>query len=164
LWGEPSLSARKRASWFRSIWITASLEFSTGTLGESSPAQFRRSYIGNLDGYSRSAADGKKLWAFKTQSGTVVAVVVGDRVLIGSYDQNLYCLSNATVNFMEGQNGVHATPGIADGVAYIAGCDEVFPRDPHLGRGDVSGFIRLIGALSACGAGRRSTVLLAMKS
>src|SRR6185369_13578842 len=56
-------------------------------------------------------------------------VVVGDRVLIGSYDQNLYCLSarNGSVLWKVRTDGpVHATPGVSGGMAFIAGCDEVF--------------------------------------
>jgi len=72
-------------------------KFSTGgPIGESSPAYSSGVvYIGNLDGWlnALNAADGKKLWAFKTQSEIKSSpVIVGDRVLIGSYDQNLDCL------------------------------------------------------------------------
>ena len=48
----------------------------------------------------------EKLWAFKANSEIKSSpVVVGDRVLIGSYDQHLYCLSarNGSV-LMEGAN------------------------------------------------------------
>src|SRR2546430_17286816 len=57
------------------------------------------------------------------------SIVVGDRVVIGSYDGNLYCVSArdgkliwkyTTTNF------VHATPVLSGEVVYIAGCDEVF--------------------------------------
>jgi outer membrane protein assembly factor BamB len=77
-----------------------------------------------------NASDGKKLWAFKT-NGEIKSspVVVGDRVLIGSYDEHLYCLSARTgaLQWKFKTNGpVHSTPGIADGMAFIAGCDELF--------------------------------------
>jgi len=55
--------------------------------------------------------------------------VVGDRVLIGSYDRQLYCLStrNGSVLWKFKSDGpVHSTPSIAEGLAYFAGCDEVF--------------------------------------
>jgi outer membrane protein assembly factor BamB len=55
--------------------------------------------------------------------------VIGDRVLIGSYDEHLYCLSarNGSLLWKFKTNGpVHSTPGIADGMAFIAGCDELF--------------------------------------
>src|SRR6185295_20290927 len=44
-------------------------------------------------------------------------------------DQNLYCLStrNGAVLWKFKTNGpVHATPSVAGGVAFIAGCDEYF--------------------------------------
>src|SRR5262249_26266249 len=56
-------------------------------------------------------------------------VVTGDRVLIGSYDGNLYCLSakdGKLVWQFTTSNYVHATPVVAAGIVYIAGCDEVF--------------------------------------
>jgi outer membrane protein assembly factor BamB len=56
-------------------------------------------------------------------------VVVGDRVLIGSYDENLYCVStrNGAVLWKFKTNGpVHSTPSIWNGIAFIAGCDEMF--------------------------------------
>ena len=66
-------------------------------IGESSPAYGSGVvYIGDLGGWINAvnASDGKKLWAFKT-GGEIKSspVVVGDRVLIGSYDEHLYCLS-----------------------------------------------------------------------
>jgi outer membrane protein assembly factor BamB len=70
------------------------------------------------------------LWAFKT-NGEIKSspVVIGDQVLIGSYDEHLYSL-NARTGAMRWKfktNGpVHSTPGIADGMAFIAGCDELF--------------------------------------
>ena len=109
-------------------------KFSTGSpIGESSPAYGSGVvYIGDLGGWLNAvnASDGKKMWAFKT-GGEIKSspVVVGDRVLIGSYDEHLYCLSarNGSVLWKFKTNGpVHSTPGIADGMAFIAGCDEVF--------------------------------------
>src|SRR5215470_13538286 len=109
-------------------------KFKTGDpIGESSPAYNNGVvYIGDLGGWLNAinATDGKKLWAFKA-NGEIKSspVVVGDRVLIGSYDENLYCLSarNGSVIWKFKTNGpVHSTPGIADGMAFIAGCDELF--------------------------------------
>ncbi len=67
-------------------------KFPTGIpIGESSPAYGGGVvYIGDLGGWLNAinASDGKKLWAFKA-NGEIKSspVVVGDRVLIGSYDE-----------------------------------------------------------------------------
>jgi outer membrane protein assembly factor BamB len=109
-------------------------KFSTGnSIGESSPAYGNGAvYIGDLGGWinALNATDGRKLWAFKT-NGEIKSspVVVGDRVLIGSYDENLYCLSarNGSLLWKVKTNGpVHATPSVSGGIAFIAGCDELF--------------------------------------
>lgn len=109
-------------------------KYSTGSsIGESSPAWSDGSvYIGDLAGvlHAIDARNGRGRWTFKT-GGEIKSspVVVGDRVLIGSYDQHLYCLStsNGSLLWKVKTNGpVHSTPGIQNGVAYIAGCDEIF--------------------------------------
>ena len=108
--------------------------YSTGAaIGESSPAYADGVvYIADLNGWINAidASNGQKRWAFKA-NGEIKSspVVVGDRVLIGSYDQHLYCLStrNGSVLWKAKTDGpVHATPAIADGMALIAGCDELF--------------------------------------
>jgi outer membrane protein assembly factor BamB len=56
-------------------------------------------------------------------------VIVGDRVVVGSYDGNLYGLdakSGKQAWSVHTENYVHGTPAIVDGIAYLAGCDEVF--------------------------------------
>src|ERR1041385_4971150 len=109
-------------------------KFPTGSpIGESSPAYGNGVvYIGDLGGWlnALNASDGKKLWAFKT-NGEIKSspVVVGDRLLIGSYDEFLYCLStkDGSVLWKFKTNGpVHSPPSITNGMAFIAGCDEVF--------------------------------------
>ena len=109
-------------------------KFPTGSpIGESSPGYGNGViFIGDLGGWlnALNASDGKKLWAFKT-NGEIKSspVVIGDRVLIGSYDEHLYCLSarDGSLKWKFKSNGpVHSTPGIADGMAFIAGCDEMF--------------------------------------
>jgi outer membrane protein assembly factor BamB len=100
-------------------------------LGESSPAVAGELVlVGDLGGilHAVGVTDGKARWTFKT--GTEIKsspVVVGDRVLIGSYDGHLYCLSldGKLLWKVQTQGPVHATPAIHDGVAYIAGCDEI---------------------------------------
>lgn len=109
-------------------------KFSTGAaIGESSPAYGNGVvYIGDLNGWlnALNASDGRKLWAFKT-NGEIKSspVVVGDQVLIGSYDENLYSLSARTGKLLwkfKTNGPVHSTPSIANGMAFIAGCDELF--------------------------------------
>lgn len=101
-------------------------------IGESSPA-FSNGvvYIGDLGGWLHAvnASTGKKIWAFKAGNEIKSSpVVVGDRVLIGSYDQYLYCVStNGSLLWKFKTNGpVHSTPSIAGDLAFIAGCDEFF--------------------------------------
>ncbi len=109
-------------------------KFSTGSpIGESSPAYSAGVvFIGDLGGWINAinATDGRKLWAFKAGSEIKSSpVVVGDRVLIGSYDQHLYCLSTRSGSVLwkfKTDGPVHSTPGISGGNAFIAGCDEMF--------------------------------------
>src|SRR5688572_26436346 len=73
-------------------------KFATGApIGESSPAYSGGVvYIGDLAGmlHAVNASDGKRLWTFKAGNEIKSSpVVVRDRVLIGSYDQHLYCVS-----------------------------------------------------------------------
>src|SRR5262249_27469483 len=73
--------------------------------------------------------DGKGLWTFKTGAEIKSSPVLsGDRVLAGSYDGSLYCLSARDGKLLwsvKTDGYVHGTPSIAEGLAYIAGCDEV---------------------------------------
>jgi outer membrane protein assembly factor BamB len=109
-------------------------KYSTGNpIGESSPAWSDYSvYVGDLGGtlHAVNARDGRGRWTFKTGSEIKSSpVVVGDRVLIGSYDQHLYCLStaNGSLLWKVKTNGpVHATPSVQNGIVFIAGCDELF--------------------------------------
>jgi outer membrane protein assembly factor BamB len=55
-------------------------------------------------------------------------VVSSGRVLIGSYDQSLYALEARTGKLAwkhETDGPVHATASVADGITYVAGCDEI---------------------------------------
>src|SRR5262245_23300344 len=69
-------------------------------IGESSPAVANgRVFVGDLIGvmHAVNVADGKPIWTFKTQSEIKSSpVVVGDLVLMGSYDGRLYGLDAAT--------------------------------------------------------------------
>jgi outer membrane protein assembly factor BamB len=74
------------------------------------------------------AESGAARWTFTTGSEIKSSpVVAGDRVLIGSYDGHLYALSlDGKLLWKARTEGpVHATPAVRDGIAYIAGCDEM---------------------------------------
>jgi outer membrane protein assembly factor BamB len=100
-------------------------------IGESSPAvDENRVYIGDLYGnlHAVDATTGKKIWVFETQGEIRSSpVIINGKILIGSYDENLYCLSKQGELLWkaESQGPLHATPGILEGVAYISGCDGV---------------------------------------
>jgi outer membrane protein assembly factor BamB len=119
------------------------LELNTGALrwkyktnegiGESSPCVSGGIiYVGDLSGvvHAVNAQDGKGLWTFKTGSEIKASpVVVGDKLLIGSYDETLYCLVSKTGKLLwqfKINGPVHCTVSIANGIAYVSGCDEVF--------------------------------------
>ena len=102
-------------------------------IGESSPAVgLGTVYMADLGGvvHAVNARDGKAKWTFPTGSEVKSSpVVVGDKVLIGSYDEHLYCLNAADGKLQwkfQISRPVHCTPGIGDGLAYISGCDETF--------------------------------------
>ena len=102
-------------------------------IGESSPCVAHGMvYIGDLGGtvHAVNAGNGGRVWTFRT-GGEIKSspVPVGDRILIGSYDGHLYCLNarNGSLIWKLKTNGpVHCTAGVLNGIAYIAGCDEVF--------------------------------------
>lgn len=100
-------------------------------IGESSPAVGGGLvFIGDLDGvlHAVDAASGAARWTFTTGSEIKASpIVAGDRVLIGSYDGHLYALSlEGKLLWKAKTDGpVHATPAVRDGIAYIAGCDEI---------------------------------------
>ena len=82
--------------------------------------------------------DGSTLWTFETQ-GEIKAspVVVGDTVLMSSYDQHLYALDRKSGTLLwkfQSQGPLHSTPGISDGLAYVTGCDAVL-RGIRIGDG-----------------------------
>lgn len=115
---------------------TGSLRWKYSTqdgIGESSPSVGNGVvYVGDLLGtlHAVQAADGTGLWTFQTESEIKSSpILVDDRVLIGSYDEHLYCLSARTGDLIwkfRTQGPVHCTAGVSQGIAYIAGCDEFF--------------------------------------
>jgi outer membrane protein assembly factor BamB len=109
----------------------------TEAVGESSPAVGGGMvFVGDLAGvfHAVNAATGKGVWTYKTggeikSSPVILSDKGGDRVLIGSYDGTLYCFATRdgkTLWTVKTENYVHGTPAVANGVAYFAGCDEIF--------------------------------------
>ena len=102
-------------------------------VGESSPAVGGGMvFVGDLSGvfHAVNAATGKGVWTYKTGAEIKSSpVIAGDRVLIGSYDGTLYCFATRdgkTLWTVKTENYVHGTPAVANGIAYFAGCDEIF--------------------------------------
>lgn len=93
-------------------------------------------YVGDHSGvlHAVEARTGKIQWKFDTTTadsgGQEIAggaVVVGDGLLFGAYDHNLYCIGLADGKLrwrLETQGPVHATPVVVDGKTFVAGCDE----------------------------------------
>ena len=100
-------------------------------VGESSPAvSGDLVFIGDLDGvvHAVDAATGRGRWTFKTGSEIKSSpAIAGERVLIGSYDGHVYALNrDGTLAWKARTEGpVHSTPAVREGVAYVAGCDEM---------------------------------------
>lgn len=123
------LEARDKAG--REIWRTKS---EAGI--QSSPAvRNGKVYFGDDAGVFR-ALDGKtksEVWKFDTQSedggGQEIissATFSGSRVLFGSYDSFLYCLSAEDGKFLwkyQTQGPLHSTPVIIEDRTFVAGCD-----------------------------------------
>jgi outer membrane protein assembly factor BamB len=85
-------------------------------------------YFGDERGtfHAVDAGSGKKQFTFQTEAGIPGApIVYQDHILIGSYDQNLYCLKpDGTLHWkVETEGYIHGTPAIWNGNALVAGCD-----------------------------------------
>lgn len=101
--------------------------------GESSPTVSEGVvYVGDLLGslHAFRAADGETLWTFETGSEIKSsAVVVGEDVLISSYDEHLYALDRKTGApkwKFQARGPLHSTPAVSEGLIYVTGCDSVF--------------------------------------
>ena len=91
--------------------------------------------MGSCTPWTRATGEG--LWRFETggevvSSPTPVALPLpgggeGAFILVGSYDNRLYCLSAADGTqrwAVETEGYVHCTPAVLAGRTFIAGCDE----------------------------------------
>lgn len=86
-------------------------------------------YVGDEEGFFHAvtAADGKPRWKFETGGEiTSSANFVGDRVLFGSGDSMLYCLTTAGKELwkirIEG-GPVNGSPAVVEGRTFVGGCD-----------------------------------------
>lgn len=81
--------------------------------------------VGAIRGLDR--ATGKELWKFEAQSEVICSpTFIEGKVLIGAYDNFLYCLEPATgkvVWKVETQGPVHCSPSYLGGSVAVAGCD-----------------------------------------
>ncbi|HZN59465.1 MAG TPA: PQQ-binding-like beta-propeller repeat protein [Planctomycetota bacterium] len=104
---------------------------------ESSPTvREGRVYFGDTSGvfHVHDAASGKEIWKFDTKDdeGGGAEIISSasfwqDRVLFGCYDEFLYCLAAADGKLvwkLKTQAPIHATPAVAEGKTFVAGCDE----------------------------------------
>jgi outer membrane protein assembly factor BamB len=88
-------------------------------------------YVGDEDGllHSVDAVTGKKRWTFETGAEiTSSANFDGDRLLFGSGDQMLYCLSDKGKElwkFKVPGGPVMGSPAVVEGRTFVAGCDSM---------------------------------------
>ena len=100
-------------------------------VGESSPAvSGDLVFIGDLDGvvHAVDAATGRGRWTFKTGSEIKSSpAIAGERVLIGFVRRPRLRVEPRRHAGVEGphRRPVHSTPAVREGVAYVAGCDEM---------------------------------------
>ena len=102
-------------------------------IGESSPTVAGGLvYIGDLSGVLHAVQTRDRAGGVDVQDEHRDQVVAGRRgrqgASIGSYDSNLYALGAKDGKLawkVQTEGYVHATPAVVDGVAYIAGCDEI---------------------------------------
>ena len=107
-------------------------------IGESSPAVAGGLvYIGDLAGvlHAVDTATGKAAWTFKTGSEIKSSpVVAGDQRadrLVRFAPLRARREGRQAAWKVQTEGYVHATPAVVDGVAYIAGCDEILRGDPR---------------------------------
>jgi outer membrane protein assembly factor BamB len=104
-----------------------------GKVAASPAVRDGRVYVGDEGGVFRALdlKTGAEAWTFAPPDGgseiASSAGFAGDAVLFGSYDNHLYALGAADGKLRwkaATQGPVHATPAIAGGRTFVAGCDE----------------------------------------
>ncbi|MGH9676441.1 MAG: PQQ-binding-like beta-propeller repeat protein, partial [Candidatus Acidiferrum sp.] len=85
-------------------------------------------YIGDGDGkfHCLDKATGAKRWIFETAAEiTAGANFFGDLILVGSYDETLYCLTpeGKTKWAFKTQGPFNGSPAVTAGRTFVAGCD-----------------------------------------
>ncbi len=89
-----------------------------------------RVYVGDINGdfYCLDAKTGKKLWTFPCQAEiTAGANFYKDKILIGSHDQNFYCLNtNGQQVWKVSIDGpVYGSAAVVGDRTFVAGCDSI---------------------------------------
>lgn len=85
-------------------------------------------YVGDEDGlfHAIDRKTGEKKWVFMT-NGEIAgsAAIVGNRIIIGSHDSLLYCLSPDGKKLWDFETGdrINCSPAIAENYTFVAGCD-----------------------------------------
>jgi outer membrane protein assembly factor BamB len=118
-------------------------------------------YFGDESGtfHAVDAKTGARRWTFEaggavTSSPNFTVYGKTSRALFGSYDNFLYAVDAATGKLawkLETESYVHATPAIAGGTVYVAGCDG-FLRAVRAGDGRELGKVALGGYAAASAA------------
>lgn len=85
-------------------------------------------YAGDVDGlfHCLDRATGKKRWTFQTDAEiTAGCNFAGDNVLVGSYDETLYCLSREgkLVWKFKTSGPINGAPAVVGDRTFVAGCD-----------------------------------------
>jgi outer membrane protein assembly factor BamB len=101
---------------------------STDEIKSSAAVSGNTVYFGDEKGtfHAIDASSGKKKFTFQAEAGIPGApTIYQDHVLVGSYDQNLYCLKpDGTLHWkVETEGYIHGSPAIWNGNALVAGCD-----------------------------------------